>query len=85
MKGEELMTALLEKIERDAKRLSREDRERLLTDLASGLEDSPLSEIDQAWIDEAERRFDELMTGRVQGIPAKEAFNGIRRELGWKK
>lgn len=79
------MTALLAKIERDVKQLSREDRERLLADLVLGLEDAPLSEIDQAWIDEAERRFDDLMSGRVKGIPAKEAFDGIRRELGWKK
>ena len=79
------MTALLAKIERDVKQLSREDRERLLADLASGLEDAPLSDIDQAWIEEAERRFEDLMSGRVEGIPAKEAFAGIRRELGWKK
>ena len=79
------MTALLEKIERDAKQLSRDDRERLLSDLAFGLDDAPLSEIDQAWIDEAERRFEDLVSGRVKGIPAKEAFEEIRRELGWKK
>ena len=53
------MTALLEKIEREAKQLSREERERLATDLIAGLEDASLSEIDQAWIDEAERRYDD--------------------------
>ena len=73
------MTALLAMIERDAQQLSREDRERLLADLTLGLEDAPLSNIDQAWIDEADRRFDDLMSGRVKGIPAGEAFDGIRR------
>lgn len=79
------MTALLMQIEEDVKRLSRADRERLLSDLSSELEDTPLSEIDQAWIDEADRRFDDLASGRVTGIPTEEVFTGIRRELGWKK
>lgn len=79
------MTALLEKIEQEAQLLSHEERERLASDLIAGLDNTPLSEIDQAWIDEAERRYDDLMSGRVKGIPVKEAFDGIRRELGWKK
>jgi len=75
------MTALLEKIEKEAKALSRHERERLAQDLIAGFEDSPLSEIDQAWIDEAERRYDELVSGRVNGIPADLAMMEIRRKL----
>jgi putative addiction module component (TIGR02574 family) len=75
------MTALLERIERQAKQLSREDRERLATDLMTGLEREPLSDIDQAWVAEAERRYDELVSGRVQGIPADEAMREIREKL----
>jgi len=78
------MVALLEKIEREAKKLSRIERERLVSDLIASLDDAPLSEIDQAWIEEAERRYDELASGRVQGIPGQEAISGIRRELGWR-
>jgi putative addiction module component (TIGR02574 family) len=79
------MTELLEKIEREAQRLSRDERERLISNLVSGLYCKPLSEIDQAWIDEAERRYDDLVSGRIKGIPAKEAIAGIRREFGWEK
>jgi len=79
------MSALLEKIEREARELTPEDRERLVSNLIAGLEAARPSEIDQAWIEEAERRYDELVSGRVKGIPAQEAFDGIRRELGWKK
>lgn len=78
------MTALLEKIELEVRALSREEREHLVADLVAGLDNAPRSEIDQAWIDEAERRFDDLMAGRATGIPASDVFNGIRRELGWK-
>jgi len=79
------MTALLEKIERQAKQLSREDRERLATDLLTGLEREPLSEIDQAWLDVAERRYEELVSGRVKGIPADEAMREIREKLRCRK
>ena len=79
------MTALLEKIEREATELSREERERLASDLIAGLENAPLSEIDQAWIDEAERRYDELVSGRVKGIPADVAMREIRRKLRCRK
>ena len=75
------MTALLERIEREAQQLSPEDRERLASDLIAGLSNPPLSEIDQAWIDEAERRYDELVSGRVKGIPADVAMTEIRRKL----
>ena len=80
-----MMSVLLEKIEREARELSREDRERLISDLVAGLEPAPASEIDQAWIEEAERRYDDLVSGRVEGIPAQEAMESIRRELGWEK
>ena len=75
------MTPLLEKIERQAKALSREDRERLAQDLMAGLEDSPLSEIDQAWIDEAERRYDDWKAGRTKAVPAERAIAEMRRKL----
>jgi putative addiction module component (TIGR02574 family) len=80
-KGENTVTALLEKLERQAKQLSREERERLATDLMAGLEREPLSGIDQAWVAEAERRYDELISGRVQGIPADAAMREIREKL----
>lgn len=79
------MTALLEKIEKEARNLSREDRERLVADLVTGLDREPLTEYDQVWIREAEDRYDEWLAGKVGGIPAEEVFEGIRRELGWEK
>ena len=79
------MTALLERIEREAKGLSHEERERLVADLVGGLDDAPLSEIDQAWIEEADRRYEELVSGRVKGIPADVALRDIRRMLKCRK
>ncbi len=75
------MTALLEKIEREAMSLSREDRERLAQDLIAGLENSPHSEIEQAWIDEAERRYDDWKAGRTKAVPAEDAIAEMRGKL----
>jgi len=79
------MTELLAKIEQEVRELSREERERLAADLLAGLADEPLSKIDQAWIEEAERRFNDLSAGRTQGVPANMVFDKIRREFGWNK
>ena len=75
------MTQLLEKIENEAWRLPREEREQLVLDLVAGLDDRPLTAIDQAWIEEAERRFEELASGQVEGIAADAALAEMRRDL----
>ncbi len=65
-----------------ALRLSPEDRARLALQLLASLEESAESpeEIEKLWIAEAERRFQELQTGTVQGIPAHEVFAELRSE-----
>lgn len=37
------------------------------------------SEIQRAWAAEGERRLDELLSGKVKGIPAEEVFAKLRR------
>ena len=75
------MTELLNRIESEAKALSWEDQERLVQDLIAGLERRPISDIDQAWIDEAERRYDDMISGRVEGIPADRVLREVREKL----
>lgn len=71
-------------IEKDALQLSPEDRARLALRLISSLEESVESpdEIEKLWIAEAERRFQELRDGLVQGIPAREVFTELRKKKG---
>lgn len=38
-------------------------------------------DIEQAWLDEAERRWRDIEEGRVQCIPAKEAIESARMSL----
>jgi putative addiction module component (TIGR02574 family) len=72
----------LPEIEKDALGLSPEDRARLALRLISSLEDGVDSpeEIEKLWIAEAERRFQELRDGLVQGIPAQEVFAELRNK-----
>lgn len=77
------MADSLAEIEDDALRLPPEDRARLAVDLLASLEEiveSP-EEIEKLWLAEAERRFQELRDGVVQGIPAQEVFAQLRAKL----
>ncbi len=76
------MAHSLPEIEKDALRLSPEDRTRLVVRLLSSLEGTAESpeEIEKLWITEAERRFKELRDGVVQGIPAREIFAELRNK-----
>ena len=76
------MAHSLPEIEKDALRLSPEDRARLAVRLLSSLEGTAESpeEIEKLWIKEAERRFQEMRDGVVQGIPAREVFAELRNK-----
>ena len=74
------MAHSLPEIVKDALNLSAEDRARLAVRLLSSLEETTESpeEIEKLWIAEAERRFQELRDGVVEGIPAGEVFSELR-------
>ena len=74
------MAHSLAEIEDGALRLPPEDRARLAVDLLTSLEESVESpeEIEKLWLAEAERRFQELRDGVVQGIPARGVFARLR-------
>ena len=76
------MSQSLPEIEKNALQLSVEDRARLAVRLLSSLEETTESpeEIEKLWIAEAERRFQELCDGVVQGIPARDAFADLRNK-----
>ncbi len=77
------MAYSLAEIENDALRLSPEDRARLALDLLTSLEESvePAEEIEKFWLVEAERRFQELRDGVVEGEAARDVFAQLRAKL----
>ena len=76
------MAHSLPDVEKDALRLSAEDRARLAVRLLSSLEETAESpeDIEQLWIAEAERRFQQLREGVVKGLPARKVFAELRTE-----
>jgi putative addiction module component (TIGR02574 family) len=77
------MALSLAEIEDDALKLPDEDRARLAVRLLASLEEEAESpdEIEKLWLVEAERRFQELRAGVVQGVPAKDVFARLRAKL----
>ncbi len=69
------------KIESEVLKLSPKQRARIAERLLSSLDDETELDSESAWVEEAERRLDELLTGKVKGIPAERVFKKARLPL----
>lgn len=69
----------IEQVEAEVLKLPRQVRARLAAALISSLDED--SEIEQAWEDEAERRYQRYLAGEEAAIPAAQALAEIRAEL----
>jgi putative addiction module component (TIGR02574 family) len=63
-------------IEAEALKLPSHERARLAEVLIASLDEE--DEVFEAWVDEAERRYAELRSGAVKGVPADEVFARAR-------
>lgn len=68
-------------IESKALKLSSRERARLAERLISSLDDEVDSDAEAVWVREAERRLDELRSGRVGGKSAASVFRKARTAL----
>ena len=75
------MDTLFDEIVADAMKLHPRDRVRLAQRLVSSLDDQIEADAEALWVAEAERRLEELRTGRVKGIDAAEAFRKAHEAL----
>ena len=75
------MATSYDEIIADAMKLPRRDRVRLAQQLASSLDDEVETGVEALWFAEAERRLEELRTGKVQGVDSDEAFRNARKAL----
>jgi putative addiction module component (TIGR02574 family) len=69
----------IQELEAEVLRLPSHERARLAEVLISSLDEE--DEIEQAWADEAERRYEELRSGAVKGVPAEEVIARVRSQL----
>jgi len=73
------MTSLLEKIQMETIKLSSQERAFLADRLLSSIDGEELTDIDSAWIAEAEFRYKEYKEGNRPGINAKEVFKDVNQ------
>jgi putative addiction module component (TIGR02574 family) len=75
------MARTVEELEREIRSLSDDERIHLLRDLVADLDGERDSDVETAWLEEAQRRFRELNDGVVDAIPAEEVFKSARDRL----
>jgi putative addiction module component (TIGR02574 family) len=78
------MGKTLMEIENDIKELTISDKEILAHKLFEEIE-SINPDNEKAWANESERRLQELIDGKVKGIPAEEVFAELRQALNEKR
>lgn len=70
-----------EEMAAEAMKLPLRDRVRLAQQLASSLDDGVETDVEELWLAEAERRLEELRTGKAKGIHASDAFPKARHSI----
>jgi putative addiction module component (TIGR02574 family) len=75
------MATTIEQIEHDLLKLSKQERAFLADRLLSSLDGEALSEVDAAWVAEAERRFGEYQSGKRQVVSAQDVFTEADRTV----
>ena len=76
---EQFMTAALKTLAKTVVQLPAKDRAFLAERLLDSLHDA---ELEEAWIDAAKRRRDEVRSGKVKPIAAKQVYKKIEALLG---
>ena len=71
----------LKTIRSAAMRLPAQERSRLASALLSSLEPDDPCELENMWLEEADRRYRAYRAGRDKAIPAKEAIASVRASL----
>lgn len=68
----------IDDVRREALALELAERARLARDLLRSLDDLSESEIEQLWLDEAERRRQEVVSGAVETVAMADALAEVR-------
>ena len=75
------MPMTMQKIESEALNLDIHSRANLVGKLLLSLDEPTASEVEQLWLDEAERRLADYRDGKVQGISGNKVFKRAIAEL----
>ena len=61
--------------------LSLEDKTELVRGLIAELDGPAESEVERAWLEEAQRRHREVVEGKVRSVPGERVFENLRARL----
>ena len=75
------MARTVHEIEAEIRSLAAADRDRLLRDLLADLDGRRDPEAEAAWLEEAQKRYEELRSGKVKAVPADEVIRKARAGL----
>jgi hypothetical protein len=75
------MARAVSEIEKEIRSLEPDDQEQLLRALLEELDGPPDPKVEQAWLEEAQRRSSELDAGTVRTTPADEVLAKARDQL----
>lgn len=75
------MTADVAEIEARIRALSPEDRAQLLRALIADLDGPADADVEQVWLEEAQRRHREIVEGRVMPVPGAMVFETLRSRI----
>lgn len=76
------MAKQIKELEEEIRALSGEDKVDLLRALVDELDAPPDSDVERAWLETSQRRYRELIEGRVEGIPGPQVLQRLRERLG---
>jgi len=76
------MSAIFDELSSKAMALSTLERARLADLMVESLDAAPLTDVDQAWINLAQRRADEIRAGTAKTYSAEEVLSEARRSIG---
>ena len=80
------MSLTVHELEAEARHLTSAERADLAQRLFASLEDEEPAgseaEVEQAWLDEADRRYERYRAGGTQAVPAADALARVRARLG---
>lgn len=71
----------LEQLEREIGKLRAPERAALALRIIDSLDDEGESDLDTSWVEEAERRLDELDQGPMTAVPAEEVLRRAREAI----
>jgi putative addiction module component (TIGR02574 family) len=76
------MAPAVKDIEREIRELSADDKVELIRSLIDNLDAPADANVERAWLETSQRRYRELVEGKVHGVPGPLVYERLRKRLG---